>query len=528
MAENHAHEWEQYFVNHLFSFGHANGRPYTTRLRPLPTGKFAGYGTRYEDSWRVTDGKLQFLGRDGQPTTEFVLPDSPRDLPGEGLIGTFLPNPSTKHALIEQPIAQYLPEMLDGSTKDIKDSIVWELTHHFHKIQTHHRIRVAFVINAAETLPALLPLIKATFADPAFEPKVIALNKFYELNLSTKNLASVKKALDAAGIPYRALTDNYRDATYTLHLWQPDFLFRQSEWDYDYPAAFWGKNLMWTRLAMVPYVAVQDFVKDPNSQSAQLVGPYFRFVWRYFLPMPLNDFEQDAVSHSLLSEEIYEPVGSQKALMIQAAKPAWPLPNAKPGTRIVWMAHHSLTDGWFKFGTFAKIYKQMFAWVKAHPELSVVFNPHPNLRPVLQIEGNPDITLKEYDQFVKDFAALPNGYVLHNAEQYPVTAAADVILTDGISSLYEMQIQQKPVVGLIREEHSAFSAYGEELMRGVHVVHTVEAAQQEVVRLLTAPDELRSIQQQNTAPWLAERHPEQRIIAAMRKEMDPDWGESDH
>ena len=89
-----------------------------------------------------------------------------------------------------------------------------------------------------------------------------------------------------------------------------------------------------------------------------------------------------------------------------------------------------------------------------------MFNPHPLLREIISTEEVPGLTLQQYDDFLKQFDELPNGGVLRNTSQYGASAASDIILTDGASAFYAMQIQRKPIVALLRKDHAAFTAEG--------------------------------------------------------------------
>ncbi|WP_238157747.1 hypothetical protein [Lacticaseibacillus chiayiensis] len=161
----------------------------------------------------------------------------------------------------------------------------------------------------------------------------------------------------------------------------------------------------------------------------------------------------------------------------------------------------------------------MLGWARKHQELSVLFNPHPLLREIIATEPVSGVTLEQYDQFLKTFAALPNGGVLQHQSQYGASAAADVILTDGYSAFYEMQIQRKPIVALLRKNHTPFTPEGEKILHGLHVVHDIGHAQEELLRLLSKPDDKRAQQIVNTQNWLINEHPEQTILQAMLKEM---------
>lgn len=71
---------------------------------------------------------------------------------------------------------------------------------------------------------------------------------------------------------------------------------------------------------------------------------------------------------------------------------------------------------------------------------------------------------------------------------YGASADSDIVLTNGVSAFYEMQIQRKPIVALLRKDHAAFTAEGKPILEGVHVQTDISAAQRDILRLLHEPD----------------------------------------
>lgn len=522
MNEQKRHLWESYLTQQWFAFGKKDEEPYTQEMILNSDGRISNYAAHNESFWQVRDDQLQFLDTNHDMTTRFPLPESPSAMAGFELIGTFMPDPTVKHQLMARHLPESLHDLKDGLEDRLNEHFVqadFAVTPRIKKIKTRSRIRVAFILNSVETLPALLPLMKALQANEAFESKILVMNKqYYEWNV-LPTLDDVVGFLHKQQLICIPVRDDYEAALRKLRLWQADFIIRQSQWDGDYPAAFKADHLDWARLIHVPYTITEKMTYAPHHQKGtMLTNDYYLHVWRYFTAEPLYPNEKAAIAASFVSEDIFQPVGSMKAKMIEHAKPEWPINHT--GKRVLWTAHHSVTDTWFKFGTFPKIYQAMLAWTKEHQELSILFNPHPLLREIIATEPVPGVTLEQYDQFLKNFAALPNGGILQHQSQYGASAAADVILTDGYSAFYEMQIQRKPIVALLRNDHAPFTPEGESILQGLHVVHDIHHAQQELLRLLREPDDKKSHQIANTQNWLMDEHPEQIIIQAMLKEME--------
>ncbi|WP_225440893.1 hypothetical protein [Lacticaseibacillus rhamnosus] len=521
MDDNKQHNWERYFTQRWFAFGQQDQTPYVRDMILAEGGKIENYAAHNETFWEVKDNELHFLSLNHEISTVFPLPDNPSAMNGNTLIGTYMFNPSVKHQLVARNLPESLYELKKELTDNLNDRFyqaTLDVTPAVKKIKTHSRIRVAFIINSVETLPALLPLMKALQADDDFESKILMLDKFYYNTAVLPTLKEVTAFIAKQGLTGIPIEQYYDDVLRELRLWQPDFIIRQSQWDGDYPSAFSADRLDWARMIHIPYTITEKMTYAPNQQTgSMLTNHYYQHIWRYFTAEPLSDNEKQAIAASFVSEDTFQAVGSMKAKMIEHAKPNWPINHG--GKRILWTAHHSINNGWFKFGTLPKIYQSMLAWTKAHQELSVLFNPHPLLREVIATEPT-DMTLDQYDQFLRDFAALPNAGVWEHKPQYQVSAAADVVLTDGYSAFYEMQIQRKPVVALLRSDHTAFTPEGKQLLRGLHVRKNIHDAQDAVLRLLRDPDDKRKYQIANTQTWLINEHPEQKIMQAMRKEME--------
>lgn len=521
MDKQKQNTWEGYFAQRWFEFGKKGEEPYTRRMILTSDGQVDNYTSVNERYWQVTDDELQFLNGDHQVTTRFPLPADPLAIDKFTLIGDFVLDPSIHHQLVARHMPESLHELNDGMRQDLDDHFLQAASSTYpldRKIKTHSHIRVAFIINCVETLPALLPLIKAVKDDNMFELKVIAVDRFYESVNVLPTLANVTKFLDKQGVPCIPVDGNYEVALRKLKLWQADFLIRQSEWDEDFPEAFHADHLDWARLIHIPYTITEKMIHPPNQKEGSLLtNDYYLHVWRYFAADPLSPNEKQAVDTSFVSQDIFQPVGSMKAKMIEHATPHWPIHHG--GKRVLWTAHHTITKNWFNFGTFPEIYRAMYTWTKTHQELSVLFNPHPLLREIISTEEVPGLTLQQYDDFLKQFDELPNGGVLQHTSQYGASAASDIILTDDASAFYEMQIQRKPIVALLRKDHTAFTAEGKQILEGVHVQTDISAAQRDILRLLHEPDSKLDKQIANTKAWLANDHPEYAIMQAMRGEM---------
>jgi CDP-glycerol glycerophosphotransferase (TagB/SpsB family) len=136
----------------------------------------------------------------------------------------------------------------------------------------------------------------------------------------------------------------------------------------------------------------------------------------------------------------------------------------------------------------------MLEWAGHSTGTDFVFMPHPALLPFPDSEFSP-ISRAEFDQWMAAWVALPNTEVLSEADYGPTLAASDVMVTDGLSMLVEYQLFGKPLIFFEREGHRPFNAIGQEVVGGVHTVHTVDEARAAVEGFLDgAPDPLRDRQ----------------------------------
>ncbi|TLQ04832.1 hypothetical protein FEZ51_04125 [Pediococcus stilesii] len=520
--------WRNFLISHTFSFGKQNSSvPYTTEFKFDLNGNISGYRQNNESHWELLDDKLILKNKELDPTTEFILPHSFEFGIQDKLIGNFLRNTSIKHELmaisengssvISQDRSPELVNFLEDKLNGLLQKSAYLQSLNVNK--TNSTIHIAFIINSVETLPALLPLIRAVIIDKRFEVKILAMNKLFDIH-SLNTINSLTNFLDEQKLPYIKILGNFKAELNSLRIWNPNFIVRQSEWDADFPRAFSVQNLSWSHLIHIPYTVTEDFIYSAQgSHETLLTNPYYQNVWRYFIPEKLDPRQINSIQRSFVSLDCFSEVGSMKAIMIRNASPYWPFPKSKR-VKVVWMAHHSIGDNWFNMGLFPKVYKPFLRWIASHSEIELVFNPHPLLEENIRNNDSKDISSAEYKSFLTDLEALPNALIFKNKNQYSLTAAADVILTDGISSIYEMQIQEKKIIAMIRPDHVPFTPHGQKLLTGTVTANDnpVEILAK-LEKTLDSANSKRLQELQNTAKWLRNEQPEKLIIDEMINEI---------
>lgn len=508
-------DYFEYLTRNIFSFGQVNRTPYTNTMAFRVNGEISfGRGHSFNEAyWRIQDDKLVLLSEDGAVSTSFPLTEK-SEFP-QKLVGDFVledTEETIQHVLrpmgkgeILDFLTDSLSEQAQQSEKSVKKIIQAPVVK-----SRHSRIRLLFILNAAETLEAVLPLIKATKADKRFEVKVIQVARLFRNQIREEAFTQLANRLRAENIQTVDLADSDEANFMRIQNWQPDFVLRQSEWDQDFPVEYSIENFYWTKVIYVPYIVLEEFIENPNSKMPLFTMEFFEHVWRMYLAMSPSPKAMTELDKTFVSSDIFKPVGSMKAEMIRNTSPRWPETNLKK--RVLWMPHHSIGDDWFNMGTFDRVYLDMLNWTRDHPNVSVVLNPHPSLPDVIAAGNFKSIDSGRYKQFLQDWLALPNTAFVIGESNYPYSAAADVVLTDGISSLYEVQLQETPVVYLERPDHVSFSKIGDLWMSGVHRTRTLQEALESVMALLDSYDPLREQQIENSNMVLDELDVSTKII----------------
>ncbi|MBR3745746.1 MAG: hypothetical protein IKN27_02155, partial [Selenomonadaceae bacterium] len=139
-------------------------------------------------------------------------------------------------------------------------------------------------------------------------------------------------------------------------------------------------------------------------------------------------------------------------------------PNAK---KIIWAPHWSIASGIF-YATFQWNYKFMYEFAKAHPEISWVLKPHPNL--LASAVGHGVFPSEEaFKKYLQAWDDLPNAKVFTGAYYQGLFATSDGMIMDCGSWIGEYQYTHKPMIFLTRDTQR-FNALGNELMKVLYRV----------------------------------------------------------
>jgi len=258
----------------------------------------------------------------------------------------------------------------------------------------------------------------------------------------------------------------------TLERLQPDVVLRQSQWDEDVPSAYSAESLSFARLALVPY-EITNIVHNVDSTTANDTAvdePLHRAAWRVYCAD--EDARAQAVRGAQLGASAWRALGHPKIDAITAVEPRWPLDREGVRRRIALSFHHTVATGWTDFGVFTLVADELLEWAAESVQDDFVLSPHPALEPTLRRTADGAAL---WERFRLRWDALPNTAVRAPQAAYlPVLAAADVIVTDGLSVLLEGQMLARPVIWWERAGHANLHATGVEIVAPLTVAQTTQ------------------------------------------------------
>ena len=384
-------------------------------------------------------------------------------------------------------------------------------------------IRVVMLVHYPEAWASLEPVFRALEADDAFQATVATIPRRFPGAPGFRGEDDTHRELTTRGIPHVRLpfSDSFESLDVVRAL-RPHIVFRQSQWDGDIPPGFSTRALSFARLCLVPYETmniVENVRHSGTPTNTAVDSPYHRAAWKVFCA---NDRVRNAaLADGTLGGEHFVVTGHPKSLAIVDAAPSWPIADGADGRRrrVVWSAHHSIGDDWTRFGLFPAMAGPMIEFAATHPDVDVVFMPHPMLLTFPGHHQSP-IGPEFIDDFLARWSALPNTATYQGADYAGALRASDVLITDGLSMLVEYQLLGKPVVFAERDGHRPFTEIGEVVVRGVHRHGTVADAIAAAAQLSDGSrDPLADTQAEVISTLFAFDDPDRRIVTALRDGM---------
>jgi len=337
--------------------------------------------------------------------------------------------------------------------------------------------RVLFIVHFMPNWSSLEPIYQSMREAEDFDPIVVSVDYNYVGDPPTDE-AEVHEYLEGRGIPHlRWGSMDNENTRYLLRYLAPDLIFRQSQWEGCVDPALRTSQSGFFRICNLPYAL--DLVADIEETINQ---EFHHAAWRVFVPSELHvrHFQQ----HSRTGGRNVYAVGHPGLDSIWSARSStgrWPFSKKDGGFRILWAPHHSVTAERLNFGTIHLIWRDMLMFARENPAIEIVMRPHHIMFEIL--ERSKLMTAADIDEFLSGWNALPNTSIDREPEYALLFAAADILLTDGISFLGEFQVTGKPVVFIEREGHWPFSIVGERVVQGTYRCADVQSALEQVLHL---------------------------------------------
>lgn len=139
-------------------------------------------------------------------------------------------------------------------------------------------------------------------------------------------------------------------------------------------------------------------------------------------------------------------------------------PSAK---KIIWSPHWSINVA-VKYATFQWNYQFMYEFAKAHPEISWVVKPHPNLL-FSAVSSRVFSSSEAFLEYLQKWDALPNASVYTGAYYQSIFATSDGMIHDSGSFTAEYQYVDKPMIFLTCDTQQ-FNELGEEILKASYTV----------------------------------------------------------
>jgi CDP-glycerol glycerophosphotransferase (TagB/SpsB family) len=302
--------------------------------------------------------------------------------------------------------------------------------------------------------------------DDRFTVFIVSIDRRYPGDIEFSGEPIVSKYFDDIGISHIRLDmqDSYAGLDIIKSL-APDVIFRQSQWEPDFPPAFNTAELSFAKICVLPYgtsmVSAFD-IEDKSSLANHYAHDqyYHRMAWKIYCENAVTKKLYQKFSHCPDSKIILTGYPKYNRLLKAKSDPKWPILNhSQSRLRVIWAPHHSVGDKWLGFGVFHLIYNQMLEYAEINKEhFEFVLRPHPALFSSVVSEGL--IESSNLEIFISKWKNLDN-CILDNSASYGQTfAASDVMITCGLSFLLEYPLFDKPVIFIDSGRHVPFNDVG--------------------------------------------------------------------
>lgn len=365
-------------------------------------------------------------------------------------------------------------------------------------------IRVVFLVFYFEAWDALDAIYRGMLADPRFDPLVVTVPRKLTGYDKFRDEKKVSAFLDSQGIQHeRFKFKKSKDGLARLKDIAPDYLFLNYPWQRNYKKNYQIEKLVeFTKVCYVPYFST-SLVQEPGEAGVaphQYTQPTHQLAHMVFL----QDADTKAAFDSNGRADHAFLTGTPKIDALMAAKSEvpsiWPIVREhsakKEPFKLLWAPHHSYADRWLNFGHFNNQREPMLAFAQQHPEMDIVFRPHPFLFGTMT--DRDVMTQDEVDDWRSRWDSLPNTHTDLGAPLTSLLLASDALVTDGVSFLAEYPlVTGKPAIFWEKSEHWDFSPLGKIAAATTVTVHTMAEVEQAIAQAQagTLPDRAAQIQE---------------------------------
>ena len=303
--------------------------------------------------------------------------------------------------------------------------------------------RIVFLTFYYEAWDALDAIYRGMVSDPRFEVEVVAIDRRLTGEVGFSGASKVSEFFDGLGIAHQVNADlrGLFDGA------GPDYIVVNYPWQRNYAPQYRPNELARIgRIVYVPYYSL-PMVQEP----ADGVNPASGFVER-----APHLYSQRM--HQLTSIDTRR-FGFTKldALVGEVARISG---DRVSGKNLLWAPHHSYSPHWLNFGNFARVHEEMLHWVGENSDWQVALRAHPFMFGTLVDRGV--MSRVELDDWLARWNALPNTSVEVGESAAESFAAADYLITDGISFLAEWPLAKNvPAIFMENSAHWPFTEVGE-------------------------------------------------------------------
>lgn len=304
------------------------------------------------------------------------------------------------------------------------------------------RKKVVFLTFYYEAWDALADVYQLMKRDSRFEVQVVAIDRRLTGEAGFSGAYNVSDFFGGLGVPH-LVNANLADL-------KPDYIFVNYPWQRNYAPQYRPDELArHGRIVYVPYYSL-PMTKEPvdgvNPESGFVEHAPHLYSQRMHQLTSIDTREFGSTKLDALVGEV-EVLDAKKLGKIMARK------------RVLWAPHHSYSPHWLNFGNFARVHEAMLAWAGAHGEFEVVLRAHPFMFGTLI--DREVMTQAALDDWLARWSALPNAKVEIGESAAASFAAADYLVTDGISFLAEWPLSKKsPAIFMENPEHWPFTEIG--------------------------------------------------------------------